>query len=108
VEDGIRGGTEIAGPPFLTFIFENCWPVRWAGRIGLLGAVPKKTRGYTEIGIADIRFRGKQSLDTHKAVSKCIRLADHIQQKPMAKLDFCSAPKLKEEIESKFIIAPGC
>jgi hypothetical protein len=33
-EGSKRGGTEIAGLPFLTFIFVNCWPVTWAGRIG--------------------------------------------------------------------------
>jgi hypothetical protein len=40
--DWNRGGTEIAGPPLPTFIFENCWPMRSAGRIGLLpiGGVP--------------------------------------------------------------------
>jgi hypothetical protein len=29
-----RGATEIANAPFLTFIFENCWAMMLAGRIG--------------------------------------------------------------------------
>jgi hypothetical protein len=40
VEDGFRGTAAIADAPLLTFIFENCWPVRLAGRIGLEADFP--------------------------------------------------------------------
>ena len=46
-----RGATEIGGAPFLTFIFENCWAVMLAGRIGLQAAFAAKAR-VTQAGVA--------------------------------------------------------
>jgi hypothetical protein len=40
VEDCFRGTAAIAGAPLLSFNFENCWPARLAGRIGLFAGVP--------------------------------------------------------------------
>ena len=45
-----RGTSAIAGAPLLSFNFENCWPARLAGRIGLQAAVHKKTIPTVKMG----------------------------------------------------------
>jgi hypothetical protein len=55
-----RGTTEIAGPPLPTFIFENCWPVMLAGRIGLETAIHQNQKKPSSFSIGKTQFQEKQ------------------------------------------------
>ena len=62
MEDGFRGGTEIAGARYLPFNFEKISVVKVDVADGLKEAVHQKNNPHCENGKADLIFCAKQSL----------------------------------------------